>query len=184
MHSRLQRKFIIKSISVLVFFIYGCSDPKYPYNIILKIDNDKDSLGYDISYASRDNMIINRIKYTNNSIDTFNSFSFFRVDDCFFECKNYMTSDKDGSIDTIVVDTVLMFALHDTTFIYNVSEDFISPAGLEKWKYIIKKINNNLFSTTETLCADTTFIRKYYYDRDFQIKRIFFTNGYKTNIYE
>jgi len=193
-----KKEFII-SLIVCIGLFSGCNNNKnwYPYKTRLLQQNAcSDSVkAFEINYYA-DSILMSRLLITKDSTYVSIKKRLLKKDDGFYEFKEYVYGNKD----TITIDTVKLFGLSDTSFIYTVPNDAMVLLGLESYEYVIKKIGENQFLSEQKVVIidsmysrclfmsvpineviDTLWRRQYYYDENYQIIKVI-TKGMRGNI--
>jgi len=184
-NSSRQKRCII-SIVVFIGLFLGCHSNKnsYPYKIKLIEQNaSSDTIKtFEVNYHSKDSILVNRLILIKDSMYTSCYLNLLKKENGFYGLVGYHIS-EDSGVKTII-DTIKVFGFTDTSFIYTPPGDAIVPFEGYGWKYIIKKVNENQFLTTQILLSDTLFRRTYYYNNDYQVSKIIIETWKGSTTYE
>lgn len=170
-------RFII-TLLVIISSIYGCKNQdKKSSNNNIRLESV-----YLSKNISRPASI--EIDKKNDLIKIITSFSkqnqkHVRVNKFILKNGSYYEEKRINNLENEIVNTqyILAFGKVDTSFIYEYnSEKYPLPKGLEDWKYNISKLDKNEYLLKKQNTIDSTFLCEYFFDDDYNFKKI--------NIYE
>ena len=167
-----------------VLSIIACNNNPYPYTVrLLEKNVCSDSIRvFDINYYSADSISMNYLLLIEDSVIVIYRKHLLKKGDEFYEFMKY-SSIEDSEIE--LVDTIKIFGLTDTSFIYAADNNAAVAFGLNKHKYTIKQIDKNLFRAERTILSDLAVWRyTYYYDSNYRIKKIETEVGNSIRIFE